>query len=118
MQESKLGDSAGSYSRHNHHTATLEKTMVSIIDRCVHRTQPMAVRTAVYETPTYGGVRGALRSFGAEPSTRLGDVFLFIFYFCIYEFIFCILKTYTNFLSFKSYVVFVYKSISINISFS
>ena len=32
----------------------------------------MDFRTAVYETRTYGGVRGALRSYlGAEPSTRL-----------------------------------------------
>ena len=30
-------------------------------------------RTAVYETRTYGGVRGALRQFLAEPSTRLTE---------------------------------------------
>jgi len=34
-------------------------------------------RTAVYETRTYGGVRGALRQFLAEPSTRLAAGFLF-----------------------------------------
>jgi hypothetical protein len=37
------------------------------------------LRTAVYETRTYGGVRGALRQFLAEPSTRLA-VRLFILY--------------------------------------
>ena len=35
--------------------------------------------TAVYETRTYGGVRGALRQFLAEPSTRLC---LRCFFFC------------------------------------
>jgi hypothetical protein len=41
------------------------------------------LRTAVYETRTYGGVRGALRQFLAEPSTRLAeDLTLgFIFFF-------------------------------------
>lgn len=33
-------------------------------------------RTAVYETRTYGGVRGALRQFLAEPSTRLTEPIL------------------------------------------
>ncbi|MDI6047531.1 hypothetical protein, partial [Flavobacterium yafengii] len=44
----------------------------------LHGTQPITLRTAVYEIRTYGGVRGALRQFLAEPSTRLYDGFLFI----------------------------------------
>ncbi|MFV8346591.1 hypothetical protein, partial [Flavobacterium sp. ZB4P13] len=42
----------------------------------LHGTQPITLRTAVYETRTYGGVRGALRQFLAEPSTRLATVIL------------------------------------------
>ena len=38
------------------------------------------LRTAVYETRMYGGVRGALRQLMAEPSTRLGTGFLFLSY--------------------------------------
>ena len=39
------------------------------------------LRTAVYETRTYGGVRGAFRHLMAEPSTRLCFRALFSFRF-------------------------------------
>jgi hypothetical protein len=54
----------------------LEKARLSIHVGDLHGTQPITLRTAVYETRTYGGVRGALRQFLAEPSTRLVAVFL------------------------------------------
>ena len=46
-----------------------KKGYQSILD--IYMAQPITLRTAVYETRTYGGVRGALRQFLAEPSTRL-----------------------------------------------
>jgi hypothetical protein len=58
------------YNHYNYPTATLEERL-SINVGDLHGTQPITLRTAVYETPTNGGVRGALRQFLAEPSTRL-----------------------------------------------
>jgi hypothetical protein len=50
---------------------TPEIARLSVYVGDLHGTQPITLRTAVYETRTYGGVRGALRQFLAEPSTRL-----------------------------------------------
>jgi hypothetical protein len=50
-------------------------------------------RTAVYETRTYDGVRGAVRQLLAEPSTRLVAVF-FLIHRIIYKLaIYKLLKT-------------------------
>src|SRR5690606_17374975 len=40
------------------------------------KSQPTRQWTAVYETRTYGGVRGAPQAYGLRPSTRLALVFL------------------------------------------
>ena len=42
----------------------------------LHGTEPIGLRTAVYETRTYGGVRGAVRHLMADPPTRLANVFI------------------------------------------
>jgi hypothetical protein len=52
----------------------LETARLSIHVGDLHGTQPITLRTDVYETLTYGGVRGAVRQFLAEPSTRLAVV--------------------------------------------
>ncbi len=51
-------------------------------------------RTTVYETPTYGGVRGTLRSYlGTEPSSRLYAVFiLFISFLALARKLFAIAR--------------------------
>lgn len=76
MSKRGLGNCTKSYSRHNHYFATLEEKRLCFLNRITHPTQPISLRTAVYETRTYGGVRGALRQFLAEPSTRLPAAFL------------------------------------------
>ena len=53
------------------------------------------LRTAEYVTRTLGGVRGALRQFLAEPSTRLAVVFIFLFCFQ-FCFLFLFLLTFST----------------------
>ena len=73
-----LGNCAESYFEYHHYLETPETARLSILDRCLHRTQPITLRTAEYVTRTFGGVRGALRQLLAEPSTRLPDVFILV----------------------------------------
>ena len=53
---------AESYFEYHHYLETPETARLSILDRCLHRTQPITLRTAEYVIRTLGGVRGALRS--------------------------------------------------------
>jgi len=46
-----------------------KKGYQSILD--IYMAQPITLRTAVYETRTLGGVRGAFRQYLAEPFTQL-----------------------------------------------
>src|SRR5690554_429994 len=62
-----LGNRTESYFRDDHYFKTLKNERVSIIDRCLLRTQPIFLRTAVYETRTYGGVRGAVATGRSSP---------------------------------------------------
>ncbi len=65
-----LGSCSKSYLRHNHYPKTLEKQRIPVLDRALHPTQSIPLRTAEYETRLacpelaegLGGVRGALRS--------------------------------------------------------
>src|SRR5690606_41645446 len=74
-----MGSCPKPYFRNDHHPKTLETKRIPVLNRIIHQTQSIPLRTAEYETRTLGGVRGALRSYlGAEPSTRLAIVFLLI----------------------------------------
>jgi hypothetical protein len=66
-----LGDCSKPNFRNNYHLETLETKRIRILNGNLHSTQPISLRTAEYVTRTLGGVRGALRQFLAEPSTRL-----------------------------------------------
>ena len=71
-EERWLGNCPKPYFRNDHHPKTLETKRIPVLNRIIHPTQSIPLRTAEYETRTLGGVRGALRSYlGAEPSTRL-----------------------------------------------
>ena len=63
-------------SNHYNYPTAAQEERLSINVGNLHGTQPITLRTAVYETRTYGGVRGALRQFLAEKSTRLQEAFL------------------------------------------
>lgn len=60
-----------SNSKHYNYTTKAKEEKLSIYVGNLHGTQPINLLSAVYETRKYGGVRGALRKFLAEPSTRL-----------------------------------------------
>ena len=78
-EERRLGSCTKPYFSHNHHPKTLETKRIPVLDRIIHPTQSIFLRTAEYETRTLGGVRGALRSYlEAEPSTQLCHVFIFL----------------------------------------
>src|SRR5690606_39497956 len=74
-----MGSCPKPYFRNDHHPKTLETKRIPVLNRIIHPTQSIPLRTAEYETRTLGGVRGALRSYlGAEPSTRLVAVFILV----------------------------------------
>ncbi len=50
-------------SPHHHHAGVAEETRVCIYVGNVLQTEPITKRTAIYETRTYGGVRGAPHRF-------------------------------------------------------
>ncbi|SFF27975.1 hypothetical protein SAMN04488131_11399 [Flavobacterium xueshanense] len=71
VSKRRLANRSESNSNHYNYPTTAQEERLSIHAGDLHGTQPITLRTAVYETRTYGGVRGALRQFLAEPSTRL-----------------------------------------------
>jgi hypothetical protein len=71
MSKRRMAHCPKSDSNHYNYPTTAQEERLSIDAGNLHGTQPITLRTAVYETRTYGGVRGALRQFLAEPSTRL-----------------------------------------------
>lgn len=87
-----LGSCPMPYFRNDHHPKTPETKRIPVLNRIIHPTQSIPLRTAEYSLSRFigktrlacpelaeglGGVRDALRSYlGAEPSTRLCVVFL------------------------------------------
>lgn len=73
VSKRRLANRSKSNSNHYNYPTKAQEERLSINVGDLYGTQPITLRTAVYETRTYGGVRGALRQFLAEPSTRLAN---------------------------------------------
>ena len=65
----RLANGSKSNSYHYNYPTAAHEERLSINVGNLHGTQPITLRTAVYETLMDGGVRGALSQFLAEPST-------------------------------------------------
>ena len=66
-----MANGSKSNSYHFNYPTAAQEERLSINVGNLHGTQPTTLRTAVYEIRMYGGVRGALRQYLAEPSTQL-----------------------------------------------